>query len=597
MKKIIFLYLIIMVMVFGSVLFVHAQTSTIPSSTPDLQLPEFTHESSSIASMINKIYIYALSIAGVLAIVMIVYGGISYALDPGNAAKQGEAKEIMQSAIWGIVLLVGAYVILKTINPDLVQLKNLPLEKIQLSTLDLGEIENDTGSVSGGTSIGCTTENTNTNSTAILANSLLSLNPDIQANPKQNLQEIKDGKLPTVCDGAGGTCSLGGTTGKKTVCPALLEGLVDIQTKANANSVPHFTITSIMTGAHSTNSTHYQGRGLDVVPQGNQADWNTLLSEFGKYATAAVEYKDASGNTQFIKLGSDLSPAFASGTSDQHIHMNFGGAGTMDQQELASVQKKAQEYLKLKPNLLSGYSWGIPPISTDKSCSAWFASPLDNVNSVAQGSKPFVCDGGHLNLPGDVDFNNFNKDVRSDCACNQGGQKGNITIHGNVFELLATLEAGKSKQNADPLPDFQVVALTGGIQAGMGNSASTHYSGTTFDIVPINPSKDNFEKLRKRITDEGYNSYYEFLVVEAGNNYSALSQTAKFTEKFAEKSDSNSIPIGCWGNKTIYTGLDNKNDLYSLFLNSMTLVSTNPVAYNLNGSCSMLRIHVIAHQG
>lgn len=82
------------------------------------------------ADFAQKIYIYILGIAGTLAVVMIIYGGINYLLNPGNTSKQSDALDIIKSAIWGIVLLAGAYIILNTINPELTQLKNPGLEPL-----------------------------------------------------------------------------------------------------------------------------------------------------------------------------------------------------------------------------------------------------------------------------------------------------------------------------------------------------------------------------------------------------------------------------------------------------------------------------------
>ncbi len=338
MKKIIFLYLIIMVMVFGSVLFVHAQTSTVPSSTPDLQLPEFTHESSSIASMINKIYIYALSIAGVLAIVMIVYGGISYALDPGNAAKQGEAKEIMQSAIWGIVLLAGAYVILKTINPDLVQLKDLPLDKIQLSTLDLGGVPTDIGYVSQQDPVG--TNNLAGGTISSLAKTLLddcnkgyngsraicvlqtnngSCFPQDKTNPYSIVQQVSNSQFPWVCsarcrgnnpakDSSGhvltkkmsdGTeqvvyeCTAGGPSGTVTLSQNLLQKLIEAQRLVQQGTLPKFTVTSLTGGSHAPSSNHYLGQSADVTAEtGTFTDYKKISDYFNNgRADAYYEFK------------------------------------------------------------------------------------------------------------------------------------------------------------------------------------------------------------------------------------------------------------------------------------------------------------------
>lgn len=70
-------------------------------------------------------YNFTLMIGGVLALGAIVYGGILYAASAGNPSKQSEGREWIKSALIGLLLLAGAYLVLYTINPDLVKL-NLP---------------------------------------------------------------------------------------------------------------------------------------------------------------------------------------------------------------------------------------------------------------------------------------------------------------------------------------------------------------------------------------------------------------------------------------------------------------------------------------
>jgi hypothetical protein len=66
------------------------------------------------------IFNLAIGIAAVLAFVVITYGGILYMTsDSINDTKKG--KEYIENAFWGLGLTLGAWVILYTINPQLVQ--------------------------------------------------------------------------------------------------------------------------------------------------------------------------------------------------------------------------------------------------------------------------------------------------------------------------------------------------------------------------------------------------------------------------------------------------------------------------------------------
>jgi hypothetical protein len=74
---------------------------------------------------ISGFYQFALLIGGLVAFGAVVYGGLRYMTSTGNPSGQHEAKEWIWSALLGLVLLVGAYLILNTVNPALTHL-NLP---------------------------------------------------------------------------------------------------------------------------------------------------------------------------------------------------------------------------------------------------------------------------------------------------------------------------------------------------------------------------------------------------------------------------------------------------------------------------------------
>ncbi|HXF44232.1 MAG TPA: pilin [Candidatus Paceibacterota bacterium] len=81
--------------------------------------------SGSIASYIKRIYMFSVGIAGVLAVGMIVVGAIMISVSAGNPDKQREGRDYITSALWGVALLLGSYLILRTINPRLVNLSEL----------------------------------------------------------------------------------------------------------------------------------------------------------------------------------------------------------------------------------------------------------------------------------------------------------------------------------------------------------------------------------------------------------------------------------------------------------------------------------------
>jgi hypothetical protein len=81
--------------------------------------------SSAPGAFIANFYQFALMIGGILAFGAIVFGGVKYTASAGNPSAQSDAKEWIWGALTGLLLLAGAYLVLHTVNPQLVNL-NLP---------------------------------------------------------------------------------------------------------------------------------------------------------------------------------------------------------------------------------------------------------------------------------------------------------------------------------------------------------------------------------------------------------------------------------------------------------------------------------------
>lgn len=76
-----------------------------------------------LSSYLAAIYKIGIILAAVLAVLMIVIGGIQYMLAGGNPGKLGDAKDTIWQAILGLLLVLGSWLILSTINPDLLNME------------------------------------------------------------------------------------------------------------------------------------------------------------------------------------------------------------------------------------------------------------------------------------------------------------------------------------------------------------------------------------------------------------------------------------------------------------------------------------------
>jgi len=67
---------------------------------------------------------FVLALAGFLAVMMIVIGGVEYIISGASEAMRGEAKKRIENAIWGLVMALVSYLVLYTINPSLVDFED-----------------------------------------------------------------------------------------------------------------------------------------------------------------------------------------------------------------------------------------------------------------------------------------------------------------------------------------------------------------------------------------------------------------------------------------------------------------------------------------
>ena len=74
---------------------------------------------------------FLLGFVGIGALVMIVIEGIKYMTSGGDQSKIGDAKRRIWNAVWGLILALISYILLQTINPDLIKpgLKTINLQK------------------------------------------------------------------------------------------------------------------------------------------------------------------------------------------------------------------------------------------------------------------------------------------------------------------------------------------------------------------------------------------------------------------------------------------------------------------------------------
>ncbi len=99
---------------------------------------------------VKQVYNFGLSALGILALLMLVIGGIRYVLAGSSIDRVEGAKETIANAILGLILGLLVYIILYKINPDLVK-ATLKKVKLTADTSCLTNLSRKEGNTSGNT--------------------------------------------------------------------------------------------------------------------------------------------------------------------------------------------------------------------------------------------------------------------------------------------------------------------------------------------------------------------------------------------------------------------------------------------------------------
>lgn len=129
-KKLIFIS--ISILAIAGLVFAAEGESGLNLSWPDSPAGTSLSLDSGFEQFTKYIYEWGISIGVILALFALIRAGVEYMSSTGNPGKISEAKEKIKSAFLGILLLLGSYTILNTINPDLTNI-TLPSEGFDIN--------------------------------------------------------------------------------------------------------------------------------------------------------------------------------------------------------------------------------------------------------------------------------------------------------------------------------------------------------------------------------------------------------------------------------------------------------------------------------
>ncbi|NCF75110.1 MAG: hypothetical protein GWO87_01305 [Xanthomonadaceae bacterium] len=78
---------------------------------------------STLTNYIANFYKFAIGLTGILAVIMVTLGGMTWLTAGGSATQIGKAKQMIMGSIAGLLLALFSYTLLYSINPDIVNMK------------------------------------------------------------------------------------------------------------------------------------------------------------------------------------------------------------------------------------------------------------------------------------------------------------------------------------------------------------------------------------------------------------------------------------------------------------------------------------------
>lgn len=101
-------------------------------------------EVSGIAQYVKLVYEYGTGVVGILAAVVLMIGGLMWLTAGGSQERVKSAQDWIKAALTGLIIALCSYIILLTINPDLVKFRPIMVEPVKTNS-DFSQYANEEG--------------------------------------------------------------------------------------------------------------------------------------------------------------------------------------------------------------------------------------------------------------------------------------------------------------------------------------------------------------------------------------------------------------------------------------------------------------------
>ncbi|MBU1028770.1 hypothetical protein KKE28_01040 [Patescibacteria group bacterium] len=93
-----------------------------------------------LADYIVGVYRYAIFFGSILSLIMIILSGLQWLTAGGDAGRVGAAQKRITNAVVGLLLLLGSFLVLSTINPNLTMLNPLHIKMVNPQRFNVKEV-------------------------------------------------------------------------------------------------------------------------------------------------------------------------------------------------------------------------------------------------------------------------------------------------------------------------------------------------------------------------------------------------------------------------------------------------------------------------
>ncbi|MFH1173018.1 MAG: hypothetical protein V1692_00640 [bacterium] len=131
-SKIFFTFLLVLFSSFLIIPLAQAVDTTVnfQPAVPIQDAPSGQVDNNTLGNYIKAVYKYGVLLGSTLAIIVIMFGGIIWLTSGGSPERVKNAQTYIGGALGGLILLLGSYMLLDTINPDLTKLSLPEIKQI-----------------------------------------------------------------------------------------------------------------------------------------------------------------------------------------------------------------------------------------------------------------------------------------------------------------------------------------------------------------------------------------------------------------------------------------------------------------------------------